>query len=131
MVILNLHDKRPIYVQLVDGIKEQVIKGILKPGDQILSIRQLAGQLSITPNTVSRAYQELERQKVIISVKGKGNYINDVPNFKRSEEKMEELKKLLTQLCIEWNFAGYNRGELIEVIDEIYNNLKKEESTCQ
>ncbi|ONI43700.1 hypothetical protein AN641_09305 [Candidatus Epulonipiscioides gigas] len=127
MVVLNMHDKRPIYAQLVDGIKEQVLKGFLKPGDKILSIRQLASDLCITPNTVARAYSELERQKILISVKGRGNFVNDQYNFKRSEERQEELKKLLIQLCIDWQFAGFTEEELKEIISQIYEDLKKED----
>ncbi|ONI48214.1 hypothetical protein AN643_02715 [Candidatus Epulonipiscioides saccharophilum] len=127
MVTLNIHDKRPIYVQLIDGIKEQVLKGFLQPGDRICSIRQLASDLSINPNTVARAYAELERQKIIVSSKGRGNFINDQLYFtKKNEDKKIEVKKKLTQLCIDWKFAGYDESEFKEMLNEIYKELEKE-----
>ncbi len=101
MIQLNMQDKRPIYIQLVDGIKEQVMKGMLKPGDKILSIRQMAALLTVTPNTVSKAYQELERQKIIVSVKGKGNFINEIQHIEKNESVKTEIRKLLHQLCVE------------------------------
>ncbi|ONI48215.1 hypothetical protein AN643_02720 [Candidatus Epulonipiscioides saccharophilum] len=123
MVVIDIHDKKPIYMQLVDGIKEQVLKGFLKPGDKIYSIRQLASELSINPNTVSRAYAELERQKIIVSARGRGNFINENLSFEKDEVKREELASVLLKFCVEWNFAGYNQEELHELINNIYKTM--------
>ncbi|OON96382.1 MAG: hypothetical protein ATN31_09690 [Candidatus Epulonipiscioides saccharophilum] len=123
MVVIDIHDKKPIYMQLVDGIKEQVLKGFLKPGDKIYSIRQLASELSINPNTVSRAYAELERQKIIVSARGRGNFINENLSFEKDEVKREELANVLSKFCVEWNFAGYNQEELHELIIDIYKTI--------
>lgn len=123
MLTLNMKDGRALYEQVVDGIKEQVIKGMLKPGDQIPSIRQLAGMLTITPNTVSKAYQELERQNVIETVRGKGTFIAQRVNMPVSEEKVIELKKELKKVCVDWHYAGQSKGQLLEEIEEIYNTF--------
>lgn len=73
MFIIDGRSAKPIYEQIVDQVKEQLLKGILKSGDQLPSVRQLAGMLTINPNTVSKAYQELERQKVIETIRGRGD----------------------------------------------------------
>ncbi|OON97045.1 MAG: hypothetical protein ATN36_04230 [Epulopiscium sp. Nele67-Bin005] len=124
MINLNLQDSRPIYAQIIDGIKEQVLKGVLKEGDKIPSIRQLAEMLSITPNTVSKAYQELEREKIIVSVRGRGNYVAKIPQGRGGEEKMQEIKKLLHQICVDWQYLGEPKENLVQIIQEIYQEFE-------
>ncbi|OON99570.1 MAG: hypothetical protein ATN35_11910 [Epulopiscium sp. Nele67-Bin004] len=120
MITINIRDKRPIYEQIMDSIKEQIIHGLLKPNDKMPSIRQLASTLEITPNTVSKAYTELEREGVLITVRGKGNFISDTPIGDKGEKKMEELTKVLQKLCIEWQYTGQTKETLIEMIDKLY-----------
>ena len=79
MVQLNYRDARPIYTQITDGIREQILAGILRQGDKLPSVRELAAQLAINPNTIQRAYRELEYQGWIASVPGKGNFVCGVP----------------------------------------------------
>lgn len=71
MFPIDARDSRPIYEQIIDQIKEQVMKGILKPGDQLPSVRQLASMLTVNANTVMKAYTELERQEVIETIRGR------------------------------------------------------------
>ncbi|MBW5766992.1 GntR family transcriptional regulator, partial [Listeria monocytogenes] len=66
MFTINTKSQLPIYEQIVQKIKEQVVKGVLQEGEKILSIREFASRIGVNPNTVSKAYQELERQEVII-----------------------------------------------------------------
>ena len=79
MVQLNYRDARPIYTQITDGIRDQILAGILRQGDKLPSVRELAAQLAINPNTIQRAYRELEYQGWIASVPGKGNFVCGVP----------------------------------------------------
>lgn len=123
MLTLNMKDGRPLYEQVVDGIKEQVIKGMLKPGDQIPSIRQLAGMLTITPNTVSKAYQELERQNVIETVRGKGAFVAQMIEISVNEEKVVELKRELKKVCVDWHYTGKSKGQLLDEIEGIYKTF--------
>ena len=60
MIHLDYRDARPIYSQIIDGLREQVVAGILREGDKLPSVRELAGELAINPNTIQRAYRELE-----------------------------------------------------------------------
>lgn len=123
MLTLNMKDARPLYEQVVDGIKEQVIKEMLKPGDLIPSIRQLAGMLTITPNTVSKAYQELERQNVIETVRGKGTFVAKRQDVPMNAAKVVAIKQELKQVCVEWHYTGQSKAELLVEIEEIYRTF--------
>ncbi len=75
MVHLDYRDVRPIYSQITDGFREQILSGVLAEGDKLPSVRELAVELSINPNTIQRAYRELETQGFIATVSGKGCYV--------------------------------------------------------
>ena len=79
MVHLDYRDARPIYSQIIDGLRDQIKAGILQPGDKLPSVRELATQLTINPNTIQRAYRELEAQGWVASVQGKGCFVCQVP----------------------------------------------------
>ena len=100
MITIDYKDRRPIYEQIVSSIEELAVRGVLESDSQLPSVRQLAVELSINPNTIQRAYSQLEKTGVIYSVKGKGNFVAADPKRLR-EEKMEqilqEMEKLLRQ----------------------------------
>ena len=73
MILLDMKDSRPIYEQVVDKFRLLILNGVLKSEDKMPSVRTLAMDLSINPNTIQRAYGELERQGYIYTVKGRGN----------------------------------------------------------
>ena len=77
MIKIDYRDARPIYEQIVDGVETLALRGALPSGSQLPSVRQLAMELSINPNTIQRAYAELERRGVIYAAKGRGNFISD------------------------------------------------------
>ena len=72
MVHLDYRDARPIYIQIIDGLKEQICAGVLPHGQKLPSVRELASQLAINPNTIQRAYRQLEMDGWIATVPGKG-----------------------------------------------------------
>ena len=74
MVHLDYRDARPIYIQIIDGLKEQICAGVLPHGQKLPSVRELASQLAINPNTIQRAYSELESEGYAASVPGKGSF---------------------------------------------------------
>ena len=100
MITIDYKDRRPIYEQIVSSIEDLAVRGVLEPDSQLPSVRQLAVELSINPNTIQRAYSQLEKTGVIYSVKGTGNFVAADPKRLR-EEKMEqilqEMEKLLRQ----------------------------------
>ena len=75
MVLLDYRDARPIYTQIVDGLRSQIRAGILQQGDKLPSVRELASQLAINPNTIQRAYRELEMNGYVATVPGKGCFV--------------------------------------------------------
>lgn len=100
MIILDYSDKRPIYEQVVGRFKDLIYKGILSANEQMPSVRSLAIELSINPNTIQRAYAELERSGLIYSVKGRGNYVADISDMlpARQQKFFEEFDFLLDKL---------------------------------
>ncbi|MBP5231340.1 MAG: GntR family transcriptional regulator [Clostridia bacterium] len=75
MFVIDAYSRVPVYQQIVDGIRKEIFFRILPPGSQVYSVRELSGELRANPNTVQKAYNELIRQGLIVSVPGKGNYI--------------------------------------------------------
>lgn len=81
MIVLDLSDKRPIYEQVTEKYKELIARGIIPANEQLPSVRSLAMELSINPNTIQRAYTELERAGFIYAVKGRGNFVADISSM--------------------------------------------------
>ena len=111
MVHLDYRDARPIYAQIMGGIKEQISTGVLRPGEKLPSVRELAGALAINPNTIQRAYRQLEMEGWIVTMPGKGCFVC------RDERKAEAEKQ---QLLAEFDRAvdsllafGFSRDQLI------------------
>ena len=75
MVHLDYRDAKPIYIQIIDNIRSQIAAGILQSGDKLPSVRELATQLSINPNTIQRAYREMEAMGLIQTIPGKGCFV--------------------------------------------------------
>ncbi len=94
MITLDYKDRRPIYVQLVEKIEDLARKGILQVDEQLPSVRALAVDLSINPNTIQRAYAELENRGITYSVAGKGSFLAANQNSLMAEGKRQALKDL-------------------------------------
>ena len=111
MVQLNYRDARPIYTQIIDGFRDQILAGVLQNGDKLPSVRDLAQQLSINPNTIQRAYRELEMQGWIATVPGKGCFVCGVPRMTPKEQQplLDSFDKAAAALMA----LGVTREELI------------------
>lgn len=81
MITLNYRDARPIYEQIQDAVRRLILSGALSPGEKLPSVRELASQLAINPNTIQKAYHELEADGFIHSVAGKGSFAADPSDF--------------------------------------------------
>ena len=116
MIHLDYRDARPIYAQIVDGFREQVLAGVLRTGDKMPSVRELASALTINPNTIQRAYRELEMQGWIASVPGKGSFICGVPCGPQREQLalLDTFDKTVLALLA----LGTTREELIRRLQE-------------
>ena len=100
MIQLNYRDSRPIYEQVKDGLRRLMVTGVLQPGEKLPSVRALAGQLAINPNTIARAYTELESEGYVVSVTGKGSFVAEGggQNAARKAELTEKIAPILEEL---------------------------------
>ncbi|MEO8563279.1 MAG: GntR family transcriptional regulator [bacterium] len=105
----------PIYVQLVRQIKHAVATGALAHGDQLPSVRQLAGELVVNPNTIVRAYRELEHAGLLEGVAGRGWYVTYGKSKLRTEERRKRLQAFIDQLWAEGRALGYSTEELADI----------------
>ena len=114
MVHLDYRDARPIYTQITDGFREQIIAGILQPGDKMPSVRELATELTINPNTIQRSYRELESQGWIASVPGKGSFVHGIPKADPAQAQtlLTEFDKIAATLLA----MGLSQDDLIRRI---------------
>ena len=117
MIVIDYRDKRPIYEQIVDKVRQLILRGILKKDDAMPSVRSLALELSINPNTIQKAYQELERMGYIYSVKGRGSFIKDSQIV--VEEAVEEVKSDIEALILKAKDAGIGLKKLIVMVEQI------------
>jgi len=118
MFELDLTSRKPIYEQLTDKLKAMIINGVLKPDERLLSVRTLAQQLTINPNTIQKAYRELETQGFIYSIKGKGSFVN--PNHQKIDKvRLDSVKKELEKLILEALYLGISKNELIGFIQNL------------
>ena len=100
MIHLDYRDNRPIYEQVRDGLRKLMVAGMLRPGDKLPSVRALAVELAINPNTIQRAYAQLETEGYILSVSGKGTFVAELQdqNALRRREVEEKLRPLREEL---------------------------------
>ena len=118
MFQINLKSGEAIYLQLKEQVVRLACMGILRPNEQLPSVRVLARELGINPNTVSKAYQELENEKVICSISGKGSFLtNDIFSVESvKQEVLADFRKIVGKAKL----FGVSQIELTETIDSIY-----------
>lgn len=109
----------PIYQQLVEQVKEGVLKGTLTPGDRLPSVRELATMITINPNTIQKAYQELERQNVIETIRGRGTYVARNYKAKPDEERLALVAEMFRRSVVEARYAGLSSEEIITLVKSI------------
>jgi GntR family transcriptional regulator len=120
---VNSSSGLPVYLQIEGQIKHRVAAGALKPGDLLPSVRALAAELGINPNTVARAYQELESEGVIRTVPGGGTFVADgVPRLLKSE-RLRRLGPLAAQLVVEAIHLRLSEDEIVEMVQEEFKKL--------
>lgn len=125
-MIIDKTSARPYYEQIILMIKEQVLQGILKPGEQIPSVREMARQLLMNPNTVSKAYKLLEVQRVIVTVKGRGTYIAERQTEQRDMIKQQQIQQKLDELVLEANYLGISQTEMTEWLVASYGRSQND-----
>lgn len=123
MFNIDSRSSTPIYEQIINSVKESIIKGILQPGDKLPSVRELASMLTANPNTVSKAYSELERMKIIETLRGKGTFVSINYKPRLEEDKMAKLKEDLKKLLMDAHYMGIKKGDIKKIMDELYTEL--------
>jgi GntR family transcriptional regulator len=114
---LDFHSGLPIYTQIVNQIQSQLANGMLKPGDQLPTVRALAEELRVNFNTVARAYRLLDETRIISTQQGRGTYITEIPPPEVSEKLRHESLKALTQRFIGEAFRlGFSKGEVSAMV---------------
>lgn len=116
MIIIDYKDRRPIYEQVVERFAELILKGALEPDSQLPSVRNLAMELSINPNTIQRAYAELERKGFIYSVKGKGSFI--AANDQLVQSKKDDIFQSVLKLILEAKDIGITKDEFMSIVNK-------------
>jgi GntR family transcriptional regulator len=117
VINLNYRDSRPIYEQIKDGLRKLVMTGAFSPGERLPSVRELASALAINPNTIQRAYKELEAEGYIYTTAGKGSFVSDMSGVD-SARRSQQLKKF-EEAVIELLFLGTHAEELKSRIDSL------------
>ena len=117
MVQLNYRDAKPIYEQIKDGLRKLVVSGALSAGEKLPSVRELASQLAINPNTIQRAYRELENEGYIYTLVGKGTFVAENGNIDNTREKelLQDFDELVTELL----YLEVPKEKLKERIDTV------------
>ena len=123
MISLNYRDSRPIYEQIKDGLRKLIVTGALAADEKLPSVRALASQLAINPNTIQRAYTDLENEAYIYSIPGKGSFA--AGNRKADEARKQILLKQLQEIAAELSYLGVTRAELLALLDRL---AEKEEA---
>ena len=117
MIQLNYRDSKPIYEQIKDGLRRLVVTGAIKKDEKFPSVRELATSLSINPNTIQKAYSELEQEGYIYTIAGKGSYAAEKADVTsgRNEELMKEFDEIVKELL----YLCEDKDILIKRIEEL------------
>ncbi|MDE2887001.1 MAG: GntR family transcriptional regulator [Gemmatimonadota bacterium] len=117
----------PIYVQMMEQIRYQMARGALKPNEELPSVRELAGQYLINPNTVARAYRELERDGLIYKKRGLGTFVAERDVTISREEKLEIVRELLDRALVQGVELELSPEEMEQVIRERLDRFRQQE----
>ncbi|WP_102028582.1 GntR family transcriptional regulator [Salirhabdus sp. Marseille-P4669] len=123
-VLLDPKSNVPIYEQIIRQVRERIVQGIVRPGEKVPSIRELSAELAINPNTVSKAYKELERLGIFVTYRGKGTFINEEIEHLSSEKDILKLKEVAKELVIDSIYNGIGLDKLMEWIEEYYLEME-------
>jgi GntR family transcriptional regulator len=116
---IDLHSGVPVYRQLIDQVRGGIASGSLSPGDQLPTVRQLAVDLAINPNTVMRAYRELDLGGLLETHQGTGTFISDKKPEKNSAERDRQLIQMAGEFAARAGAAGYTLEDLIDRLREL------------
>lgn len=123
MYQIDVMSRVPVYEQIVEQTKKFILTGVLNDGDQIPTVRQLSAQLSLNPNTIAKAFKELDRQGLTYSLPGRGCFISaNAKNILQNEKRqgLTELEEQIKELAL----SGIEKEELYKLIDTVFGKAK-------
>ncbi|MBE6878575.1 MAG: GntR family transcriptional regulator [Ruminococcaceae bacterium] len=122
MFILDLKSRVPIYEQLKNRTLELIMAGVLEQDSQLPSVRSLARDLGVNPNTIQKAYQDMEKEGIIYSVAGRGSFVNDINSVKEKEVNLafDNLEAVLRQL----KDAKADKAQILSCVEKIFKEDK-------
>ena len=124
MLVIDKFSRKPIYEQIVEGIERDIVIGILREREQLPSIRELSSILGVNPNTIQKAFGELDRNGIIVSGQGRGCFVAD----KAAEKIKEKLSARITEIesiAVELARAGIEEEKLLDAVRRAYQNTKQ------
>lgn len=121
---LRLDQNSPIYQQIIDEFKRAIARGDLKPGDRIPSQRELAMMVRVNPNTVQRAYREMEQARITQTLRGQGTFVCDDPDLV-PKLRREMASRALVAFVQEMRALRFDREETVQLVRETYDQLEK------
>jgi GntR family transcriptional regulator len=125
IISIDPQQRRPIYIQIMDEVRRGRVLGTLRPGDPLPSVRQLAAELGVNPNTVKQAYRELEREGLVHVRRGQGTYVSDAAL--NGAERTRLLQGVAERALLDAQRHGAAPDELIEAIREAAGSNQEEE----
>lgn len=118
MILINHKDRRPIYEQVIERFQQMILCGAMLPNEPMPSVRSLAMELSLNPNTIQRAYQELERTGYIYTIKGKGSFVSEVDAA--ADNKRRELQKEMQANIDKAFLIGMTGGQIRQMFEQCF-----------
>lgn len=125
-VQVDMESATPVFRQLAEQVKAAVARGAIRPGEAIPSVRQMAGIALVNPNTVTKAYRELEYEGVIYTRRGLGVFVAEDAVEKCTSGRREELRKRLNEIAVEARQAGISLEELRGMLDQAITETEEE-----
>lgn len=119
MSFIDYLDRRPIYEQIVDYYRQLILTGALESGEALPSVRKMAADLSINPNTIQKAYLILEKTGYIYAVRGRGNFVADISKI--AEDQKETYRKQLEEAASLAADMGVSKEESMQILDRVYS----------
>lgn len=123
---IDNQSRKAVYEQIIEQVERFILASLLKPDDQLPSVRSLSIELNLNPNTVQRAYSELERRGVIYTITGKGSFVDEKAREVISSEKRKELPQLF-EILKEFSAAGIKKQEIVDIVNNAYTAKEEQQ----
>ena len=108
----------PVYQQIIEKIKKAIAHGLLEPGEKIPTVRELASLTALNPNTIAKAYQKLEQEGVIITMRSRGTFVADTNLDKKTAASYKALEEMLENLLIDAYHMGFSHTEVQNILNQ-------------